>query len=90
MTSSYTALIETIPDTVSGYEHTWIFLMFLFLVLYLIHNISPVLSYWIFVLQASIHSIKGRFPNVSSLRDYYIAKYEENSQNFKLAQVSAM
>ncbi|XP_078156587.1 phosphatidylinositol 4-kinase beta 1-like isoform X2 [Carex rostrata] len=50
VTSSYTALIETIPDT------------------------------------ASIHSIKGRFPNVSSLRDYYMAKYEENSQNFKLAQ----
>ncbi|KAJ4819102.1 Phosphatidylinositol 4-kinase [Rhynchospora pubera] len=50
VTSSYTALIETIPDT------------------------------------ASIHSIKSRFSNVSSLRDYYIAKYEENSQNFKLAQ----
>ncbi|KAJ3671639.1 hypothetical protein LUZ60_007718 [Juncus effusus] len=50
VTSSYTALIETIPDT------------------------------------ASIHSIKSRFPNISSLRDYYIAKYGENSQNFKLAQ----
>lgn len=50
VTSAYTALIETIPDT------------------------------------ASIHSIKSRFPNISSLRDYYVAKYEENSQNFKLAQ----
>ncbi|XP_073115637.1 phosphatidylinositol 4-kinase beta 1 isoform X1 [Elaeis guineensis] len=50
VTSSYTALIETIPDT------------------------------------ASIHSIKSRFPNISSLRDYFIAKYEENSPNFKIAQ----
>ncbi|TKW00377.2 hypothetical protein SEVIR_8G103800v4 [Setaria viridis] len=50
VTSAYTALIETIPDT------------------------------------ASIHSIKSRFPNISSLRDYYVAKYEENSANFKLAQ----
>ncbi|WOL02362.1 phosphatidylinositol 4-kinase beta 1 isoform X2 [Canna indica] len=50
VTSSYTALIETIPDT------------------------------------ASIHSIKSRFPNISSLRDFFIAKYEENSPNFKLAQ----
>ncbi|URE26509.1 Phosphatidylinositol [Musa troglodytarum] len=50
VTSSYTALIETIPDT------------------------------------ASIHSIKSRFPNISSLRDYFVAKYEENSPNFKLAQ----
>ncbi|KAG6476772.1 hypothetical protein ZIOFF_066020 [Zingiber officinale] len=51
VTSSYTALIETIPDTV-----------------------------------ASIHSIKSRFPNISSLREFFIAKYEENSPNFKLAQ----
>ncbi|KAF0894709.1 hypothetical protein E2562_001997 [Oryza meyeriana var. granulata] len=50
VTSAYTALIETIPDT------------------------------------ASIHSIKSRFPNITSLRDYYVAKYEENSPNFKLAQ----
>ncbi|CAL4993819.1 unnamed protein product [Urochloa decumbens] len=50
VTSAYTALIETIPDT------------------------------------ASIHSIKSRFPNISNLRDYYVAKYEENSPNFKLAQ----
>ncbi|KAK3118571.1 hypothetical protein QOZ80_9BG0701690 [Eleusine coracana subsp. coracana] len=50
VTSAYTALIETIPDT------------------------------------ASIHSIKSRFPNISSLRDYYVAKYGENSPNFKLAQ----
>ncbi|XP_044368803.1 phosphatidylinositol 4-kinase beta 1 isoform X2 [Triticum aestivum] len=35
---------------------------------------------------ASIHSIKSRFPNILSLRDYYVAKYEENSPNFKLAQ----
>ncbi|XP_008808468.2 phosphatidylinositol 4-kinase beta 1 isoform X2 [Phoenix dactylifera] len=50
VTSSYAALIETIPDT------------------------------------ASIHSIKSRFPNISSLRDYFVAKYEENSPNFKLSQ----
>ncbi|KAG1369976.1 phosphatidylinositol 4-kinase beta 1 [Cocos nucifera] len=50
VTSSYAALIETIPDT------------------------------------ASIHSIKSRFPDISSLRDYFVAKYEENSPNFKLAQ----
>lgn len=50
VTSSYTALIETIPDT------------------------------------ASIHSIKSRFPNISSLRDYFVAKYEVNSPNYKLAQ----
>ncbi|XP_042392953.1 phosphatidylinositol 4-kinase beta 1-like [Zingiber officinale] len=50
VTSSYTALIETIPDT------------------------------------ASIHSIKSRFPNISSLRDFFIAKYGENSSNFRLAQ----
>ncbi|XP_020587113.1 phosphatidylinositol 4-kinase beta 1-like [Phalaenopsis equestris] len=50
VTSSYTALIETIPDT------------------------------------ASIHSIKSRFPNISSLRDYFVAKYELNSSNFKIAQ----
>ncbi|XP_038692592.1 phosphatidylinositol 4-kinase beta 1-like isoform X1 [Tripterygium wilfordii] len=49
-TSSYTALIETIPDT------------------------------------ASLHSIKSRYPNISSLRDFFIAKYQENSPSFKLAQ----
>ncbi|KAJ6289247.1 hypothetical protein OIU76_025123 [Salix suchowensis] len=49
-TSSYTALIETIPDT------------------------------------ASIHSIKSRFSNVTSLRDFFVAKYGENSSSFKLAQ----
>ncbi|KAJ6677832.1 hypothetical protein OIU85_008415 [Salix viminalis] len=49
-TSSYTALIETIPDT------------------------------------ASIHSIKSRFSNVTSLRDFFVAKYGENSPSFKLAQ----
>ncbi|KAM7258601.1 hypothetical protein ACFE04_014342 [Oxalis oulophora] len=50
VTSSYTALIETIPNT------------------------------------ASIHSIKSRHPNITSLRDFFIAKYEENSPTFKLAQ----
>ncbi|XP_065874170.1 phosphatidylinositol 4-kinase beta 1-like isoform X2 [Euphorbia lathyris] len=50
VTSSYTALIETIPDT------------------------------------ASLHSIKSRYPNIASLRDFFVAKYEENSPTFKLAQ----
>ncbi|XP_062096630.1 phosphatidylinositol 4-kinase beta 1-like [Humulus lupulus] len=50
VTSSYTALIETIPDT------------------------------------ASLHSIKSRYPSISSLRDFFIAKYQENSPSFKLAQ----
>ncbi|KAL5982658.1 hypothetical protein ACLOJK_016733 [Asimina triloba] len=51
VTSSYTALIETIPDT------------------------------------ASLHAIKSRYPNITSLREFFIAKYEENSPSFKLAQV---
>jgi phosphatidylinositol 4-kinase len=50
VTSSYTALIETIPDT------------------------------------ASIHSIKSRYPNITSLRDFFDAKFKENSPSFKLAQ----
>lgn len=50
VTSSYTALIETIPDT------------------------------------ASIHSIKSRYPNINSLRQFFAAKYRENSSSFKLAQ----
>ncbi|KAH9622800.1 hypothetical protein KSS87_022492 [Heliosperma pusillum] len=50
VTSSYTALIETIPDT------------------------------------ASIHSIKSRYHNITSLRDFFNAKYQENSPSFKLAQ----
>lgn len=50
VTSSYSALIETIPDT------------------------------------ASIHSIKSRFPSITSLRDFFVAKYQENSPSFKLAQ----
>ncbi|XP_071731185.1 phosphatidylinositol 4-kinase beta 1-like isoform X2 [Rutidosis leptorrhynchoides] len=50
VTSSYTALIETIPDT------------------------------------ASLHSIKSRFSNVTSLRDFFIAKYQEDSPSYKLAQ----
>lgn len=50
VTSSYTALIETIPDT------------------------------------ASLHSLKSRYPNISSLRQFFVDKYQENSPNFKLAQ----
>lgn len=50
VTSSYTALIETIPDT------------------------------------ASLHSIKSRYPDIMSLREFFIAKYEDNSPSFKLAQ----
>ncbi|PPS13313.1 hypothetical protein GOBAR_AA07326 [Gossypium barbadense] len=50
VTSSYTALIETIPDT------------------------------------ASLHSIKSRYPYLSSLREFFAAKYQENSPSFKLAQ----
>ncbi|GMH13110.1 hypothetical protein Nepgr_014951 [Nepenthes gracilis] len=50
VTSSYTAFIETIPDT------------------------------------ASIHSIKSRYPNITSLREFFNAKYQENSPSFKLAQ----
>uniref|UniRef100_A0A1D1Z1U7 1-phosphatidylinositol 4-kinase n=2 Tax=Anthurium amnicola TaxID=1678845 RepID=A0A1D1Z1U7_9ARAE len=50
VTSSYTALIETIPDT------------------------------------ASLHSIKSRFPKITSLRDFFIDKYGDNSPSFKLAQ----
>ncbi|XP_014524497.1 phosphatidylinositol 4-kinase beta 1 [Vigna radiata var. radiata] len=49
-TSSYTALIETIPDT------------------------------------ASLHSIKSRYPNISSLREFFIAKYQDDTPSFKLAQ----
>ncbi|XVE86545.1 hypothetical protein DITRI_Ditri18aG0041700 [Diplodiscus trichospermus] len=50
VTSSYTAFIETIPDT------------------------------------ASLHSIKSRYPNISSLREFFVATYQENSPSFKLAQ----
>ncbi|CDP04707.1 unnamed protein product [Coffea canephora] len=50
VTSSYSALIETLTDT------------------------------------ASIHSIKSRYSNISSLRDFFVAKYQENSPSFKLAQ----
>ncbi|XP_078432574.1 phosphatidylinositol 4-kinase beta 1-like [Wolffia australiana] len=50
VTSSYTALIETISDT------------------------------------ASLHSIKSRFPYITSLRDFFNAKYGENTSAFKLAQ----
>lgn len=50
VTSSYTALIETIPDT------------------------------------ASIHAIKSRNPGLSSLRDFFCTKYQDDSPAFKLAQ----
>ncbi|KAH9311814.1 hypothetical protein KI387_026849, partial [Taxus chinensis] len=50
VTSSYTALIETIPDT------------------------------------ASVHAIKSRYPNITSLREFFAEKYRENSPSFKLAQ----
>ncbi|KAI3664959.1 hypothetical protein L6452_43574 [Arctium lappa] len=50
VTSSFTALIETIPDT------------------------------------ASLHSIKSRYPNITSLRDFFVAKYQENSPSYKLSQ----
>ncbi|GLJ36817.1 hypothetical protein SUGI_0742710 [Cryptomeria japonica] len=50
VTSSYTALIETIPDT------------------------------------ASVHAIKSRHPNITSLREFFAEKYEENSPSFKFAQ----
>ncbi|CAM8884087.1 unnamed protein product [Rhodiola kirilowii] len=35
---------------------------------------------------ASLHSIKSRYPNITSLREFFIAKYQENSPTFKLAQ----
>ncbi|CAL0306660.1 unnamed protein product [Lupinus luteus] len=35
---------------------------------------------------ASLHSIKSRYPNISSLREFFNAKYEENSPSFNLAQ----
>lgn len=50
VTSSYTALIETIPDT------------------------------------ASIHSIKSRNPSVSSLREFFANKYQDDSPALKVAQ----
>eukprot|EP00249_Psilotum_nudum_P024190 c29117_g1_i1 orf=1076-3994(-) len=50
VTSSYTALIETIADT------------------------------------ASIHAIKSRNPDLSSLWDFFCNKYQENSPALKLAQ----
>lgn len=81
VTSSYTALIETIPDTVtyvSFFLITWAF--FILLRIFLI-------AVLIIVLQASIHSIKSRFPDITSLHDFYVAKYQENSPTFKLAQV---
>lgn len=42
------------------------------------------------VFQASIHSIKNRFSNITSLREFFVAKYQENSPTFKLAQVMAL
>ncbi|KAE9602776.1 putative 1-phosphatidylinositol 4-kinase [Lupinus albus] len=35
---------------------------------------------------ASLHSIRSRYPNISSLREFFNAKYEENSPSFNLAQ----
>uniref|UniRef100_A0A7N0UXX4 1-phosphatidylinositol 4-kinase n=1 Tax=Kalanchoe fedtschenkoi TaxID=63787 RepID=A0A7N0UXX4_KALFE len=35
---------------------------------------------------ASLHSIKSRYPNITSLREFFVAKYQENSPTFKLAQ----
>jgi len=79
VTSSYTALIETIPDTV--------------ILSFQVINDIHVEKSWVLCLtaltvsQASIHSIKSRYPNVTSLRDFFNAKYKENSPSFKLAQV---
>jgi len=83
VTSAYTALIETIPDTVLCN------LSMCSASLHFVRSVWLYLSFYI-SLQASIHSIKSRFPNISNLRDYYVAKYEENSPNFKLAQVSCI
>ncbi|KAK7289780.1 hypothetical protein RIF29_03716 [Crotalaria pallida] len=38
---------------------------------------------------ASLHAIKSRYPDISSLREFLNAKYEENSSSFKLAQKRA-
>lgn len=79
VTSSYTALIETIYDTVviSIVAVSELNEFFDY-----IHNTN------IFTLcQASLHSIKSRYPNITSLRDFFVAKYQENSPSFKLAQV---
>jgi len=35
---------------------------------------------------ASIHAIKSRHPNLTSLREFFSDKYKENSPSFKLAQ----
>lgn len=79
VTSSYTALIETIPDTVILYTSS-----FTELITSKFHYLfNNVLSY----LQASLHSIKSRYPNITSLRHFFAAKYQENSPTFKLAQV---
>lgn len=77
-TSSYTALIETIPDTVS--------MCYPFLQVTGFQVLAkPVVLFYCF--QASLHSIKSRYPNITSLRDFFVAKYQENSPSFKLAQV---
>lgn len=79
VTSSYTALIETIPDTVILYTCS-----FPELITSKFHT-SLIMSF--VVLQASLHSIKSRYPNITSLRHFFVAKYQENSPTFKLAQV---
>ncbi|KAJ8419691.1 hypothetical protein Cgig2_013403 [Carnegiea gigantea] len=82
VTSSYTALIETIPDTVI------LSIIDTNLVCLVICQLQ--ILWWLIVItvpQASIHSIKSRHPNVASLRDFFNAKYKENSPSFKLAQI---
>ncbi|KAH9669048.1 phosphatidylinositol 4-kinase beta 1 [Citrus sinensis] len=79
VTSSYTALIETIYDTVV-------------ICIVAVSELNEFFDYIhnsnIFTLfQASLHSIKSRYPNITSLRDFFVAKYQENSPSFKLAQV---
>jgi len=72
----------------TNWDHPWYGRYLIFLTTTIIITICLVLlQVYFLLLQASIHSLKSRFPNISSLRDYYVAKYEENSPNFKLAQV---
>lgn len=79
-TSSYTALIETVPDTVSS--------LFLFCRFNDKKGQQYCADWALFTtLQASLHAIKTRYPNITSLRDFFVAKYHENSPSFKLAQV---
>lgn len=79
VTSSYTALIETIPDTVILY--------YFFCLIWQGKRKEELCISPLFLLQASLHSIKSRYPGITSLREFFVAKYEENSPSFKLAQV---